>query len=77
MYHCAEVVRLVSSDEYLRLGLLKRLQIRLHLVICRNCSRYVKQLRDLAHAVRKVGEAVPEAEIESAKSRILDRLSDK
>lgn len=77
MYRCAEVVRLVSSDEYLRLGLLKRLQIRLHLAMCRNCSKYVRQLHDLARAVRSNGEAVPEAEIESAKDRILHRLSGK
>jgi hypothetical protein len=74
MYRCSEVVRLVSSDEYLTAGLLKKLQIRLHLAMCKHCSKYVRQLRALADAVRKTAEDVSISEIQGAKSKILHQL---
>ncbi len=77
MYRCSEVVRLISSDEYMTAGFLKKLRIRLHLAMCENCTRYVRQLRALAAAVRKAGDAVLPSEVESAKSRILQRLTEK
>jgi hypothetical protein len=77
MYRCSEVVRLISSDEYLTAGFLKKLQIRLHLAMCEHCLKYTRQLRALAEAVRKAGATVPASEVESAKSHILQRLSEK
>jgi hypothetical protein len=77
MYRCSEVVRLISSDEYLAAGLLKRLQIRLHLAMCKNCSKYARQLRALAAAVRKAVDVVPPSEAQNAKSHILQRLTGK
>jgi hypothetical protein len=77
MYRCSEVVRLVSSDEYLTAGLLKKLHIRLHLAMCEKCSRYVRQMRALAAYVRETAESVSASEIQRAKSDILQRLSQK
>jgi hypothetical protein len=77
MYRCSEVVRLISSDEYLASGIWKKLQIRLHLAMCEHCSRYARQLRALAAAVRKMGGDVPASDVESAKSHILQQLSRK
>jgi len=77
MYRCSEVVRLISSDEYLAAGLWKKLQIGLHLAMCVNCSRYVRQLRAIARAFRKTQDSPPASQIESAKSRIIRELSEK
>jgi predicted anti-sigma-YlaC factor YlaD len=77
VYRCSEVVRLISSDEYLAAGLFKRLQIRLHLAMCENCSKYARQLRALAAALRKAQEPAASSEIEATKGRILRRLSQK
>jgi anti-sigma factor RsiW len=77
MYRCSEVVRLISSDEYLAAGLLKKLQIRLHLAMCENCSRYARQLRALAAAVRKTADSVSAAEVQRARHHILQRLTGK
>ena len=77
MYRCSEVVRLLSSDEYATAGIFKKLQVRLHLLMCRNCSKYARQLRALAAALRQGEEPLTPAEIESAKSRILRSLSEK
>lgn len=77
MYRCSEVVRLVSSDEYLTAGLLSKLGIRLHLTLCKHCARYLRQMRALAAVLRETRDSVPAAEFESAKARILQHLSDK
>jgi len=77
MYRCSEVVRLVSSDEYLTAGLLRKLQIRLHLAMCENCSKYVRQLRALAAAMRKTSEDVSASDVERAKSHILQQFPKK
>jgi hypothetical protein len=77
MYRCSEVVRLISSDEYLSASPLKRLGIRLHLAMCRNCTRYVRQLRALGAAVRAAGSTGSPSEVEGAKAQILQRFSQK
>lgn len=77
MYRCSEIVRLISSDEYLTAGSLKRLGIRLHLEMCRNCTRYVHQIRALAAAVREAGSVASPSEVEYAKAQILQRFSQK
>lgn len=50
MLTCREVTRLVASDEYLELRWGRRLAVRLHLVMCRYCRRYAKQLRAIRAA---------------------------
>ncbi len=77
MYRCSEVVRLISSDEYLTAGVFKKLGIRLHLAMCENCKRYVRQLRALVAALRKTGDGISPSELESAKKQILQQLSHK
>ncbi len=73
MYSCREVTKWIASDEYLAAGFLKRLGIRLHLVVCKHCSRYRDQLRALAAEVRKIQDSAPPSE--TTKIRILDRIS--
>jgi len=43
MRNCKEVVRLLASGEELRL--LDKAELRVHLLMCSNCSRFAKQLR--------------------------------
>ncbi len=75
MYRCSDVVRLISSDEYLAACALKKLGIRLHLAMCKHCTRYVRQLDALAAALRKIGDGIATSELENAKIRILQKLS--
>ncbi len=74
MYRCSEVVRLISSDEYLTAGILKKLGIRLHLSMCKYCSRYERQLRALAAALRRIDDSVTPADLERAKTHTLQQL---
>lgn len=55
--NCAEAVRLLSDamDRPLPLG--ERLGLRLHLLICRWCDRYGRQLRFIREALRRRADA--------------------
>jgi hypothetical protein len=74
VYNCSEVVKLISTDEYLAAGPFKKLGIRLHLLMCKHCARYARQLRILAAALRESSAAVPAEQLEQAKARILKNL---
>ena len=50
--NCKEVSRLVASDELRTSGVVTRLRVRMHLLICRHCRRYVEQLRIIGTAAR-------------------------
>lgn len=75
MYRCSEVVRLISADEFEDAGFFRKLGVRLHLMMCRNCSRYVRQLRAMGAALRRAGEPAPPSEVEAARKQILENLS--
>lgn len=75
MYSCSEVAKLIASDEHLSAPALRRVEIRLHLLVCKNCARYKRQLRAIAEALRNFGSRIPDSETGAAKERILDRLS--
>ena len=77
MLSCSQVARSIASDEYLTESFLHRLGIWMHLAMCRYCSRYFRQLRALAQAFRKVGGELPPSEVQSARDRIVGRLSQK
>ena len=77
MYRCSEVIRLIASDEYLTAGSFQKLRIRLHLAMCRHCTRYLRQLRALGATLREAGSTVLPSEIEAVKAQILQQLSGK
>ncbi len=75
MPSCSQVTRLIASDEYLSVGPFRKLAIRLHLMMCKYCSRYRDQLRALAARLRAVKYEVPPSEATS--NRIVDRICQK
>ena len=59
MFNCSEVSRMVSESLDRRLPLLQRMGLRMHLLMCRFCTRYRKQLlilRDTIHLHESRGE---------------------
>ena len=59
MLRCNEVTRLYASEEIRLASWQKRLAAFLHLMICRSCQRYVRELRSIGEAVRKAAEENP------------------
>ncbi len=52
MLRCKEVTRLHASDEIRSAPLMTRLGVRLHLMMCEHCRRYVRELARIGEAVR-------------------------
>ena len=57
MLTCKEVASSISSDWLERSGWRRRLEVRLHLLMCRYCRRYAAQIRALNAAAAKLCEA--------------------
>lgn len=62
MLTCKEVSHLVSESLDRKLPLWQRIQVRMHLLMCRFCSRFRKQSLFLRDAARHYLSAVEEAE---------------
>lgn len=57
MMSCREVHRIVATDAATTLGWRDRLRLRLHVLMCHHCARYVRQLTALArHARQALGQ---------------------
>jgi len=79
MLSCKEVSRLVSESLDQRLSLWQRMQVWLHLRMCKLCSRFRQQTLFLGRAARHylsiAGESAPEAQLTAtAKDRMKQAL---
>ncbi len=54
MLKCKDVTRKIASDELAEAGWGERLGVRLHLLLCHHCRRYVAQLRSIGTAARNL-----------------------
>ena len=75
MLRCNEVTRLYASEALRSATWRKRIAVRLHLLMCRSCQRYVKELRLIGDEMRRSAEDSPEEahRIESLVQRVLPR----
>ncbi len=55
-------------------GILIGLQVRMHLLICRQCRRYARQSRLLRKALEKFCDTVPDDETDVIVNQLYDRL---
>jgi len=82
MLSCKDVTRLISDSMDRSLPLGKRIGVRLHLMICRFCVRYERQLQLIRDTVRRITDppdppaALPlDALSSEARERILRSIS--
>jgi hypothetical protein len=59
MLRCNEVTRLYASEGLRRAPWRKRIAVRFHLMMCRSCQRYVKELTSIGDAVRGAAREDP------------------
>lgn len=79
MMNCKEVTKLISSDEYLSESWGRRLQVRLHLLMCRHCSRLARQislLKSGSRQLRERMETLDASALENLESRVLKGLQE-
>ena len=55
MLSCKQATELMSQEQDRSLGLMERLGLRLHVMICAACSNYRRQLSVLRTACRRYG----------------------
>lgn len=82
MLSCKDVTRLISESMDTSLPIGKRIGVRLHLLICKFCARYERQLLLIRDTVRRLAaaEGIPgeppwETLSEEAKARIRKSLA--
>jgi len=68
MISCKNVAKLLMSDQLQAQSWWKRLEVRVHLAMCRFCSRLARQIEQLRSATRRPSEQ------EETDSRFKDRL---
>ena len=83
MLRCREISKLVSESMERDLPLRRRLEVRMHLMMCRMCAGFARQVRLLRRAAREYPERLgpdenaPEARLsEEARERIKATLHD-
>ena len=81
MLSCKDVTRLLSESMDRSLPLGKRVGVRFHLLICRFCARYERQLLQIRETVRRLvgteetdGGPLGEPLSEEARARIRESL---
>lgn len=61
MLRCREVTRLYATDEIRSASWKTRIGVRVHLMLCRHCRRYVRELARIGDAVRSLVHDVADA----------------
>jgi hypothetical protein len=76
MPSCREVSRSIASGQAEEPSLRLRLGVRLHLLMCRHCRRYARQIRAIGLAARQVlaGASGERDSLERLQATILARL---
>ena len=73
MLRCKETARILASDALDDLAWGRRLALRVHLLMCRHCRRYARQLRAIGAAARSLWgeESVDPSTLEGLERDIL------
>jgi len=71
MISCKDVSTLLMSERLHSQKWSKRWEVRLHMAMCRHCSRFARQLRQLSAAAKGIRVDHPDSDFEE---RLLDRL---
>jgi len=73
MISCKNVAKLLMSDQLQAQSWWKRMEVRLHLAMCRFCSRLARQMEQLRSAAR--GMSQHEGTDRDCEDRLIRRLS--
>jgi hypothetical protein len=79
MIRCRNVAELLTSDRLQESGFGTKLQVRMHLWMCRYCARLARQVRLMRAAASKLAAAIGREKTastgEDLESRLLHKLS--
>jgi anti-sigma factor ChrR (cupin superfamily) len=75
MLKCRELSSLVSTGELENAGWMKRLEIRMHVMMCGHCRRYLAQMRALGLGARHLirGKQADPEQLERMKQEVINQ----
>ncbi len=75
MLKCREVEQRIGSGEIAGAGLMERFAVRFHLMMCRHCRAYARQIRAIGEAAHEVfGSSLEDPKaLSDLKDRIIKR----
>jgi len=78
MLKCREVSKLVATDAVGELGFMRRLELRMHVLMCRHCHRYLQQIRTLGQGARELADrdASSPERLQEIEEEILEQVRD-
>ncbi|MDC9729497.1 MAG: zf-HC2 domain-containing protein [Methyloprofundus sp.] len=75
MRHCKQIVDLVSQGMESKLPWSIRMEVKMHLLMCKNCYRYAKQLKFMQSELKTIENNIADTALtETAKKRIQQSL---
>ena len=75
MFHCDKVSEFVSESMDRELSLVERVGVRVHLLMCRHCARFARQLEHIRSTIRKESKNYPRLKLdEDAKVKMKKQL---
>lgn len=78
MLHCDKVSKFVSESMDRDLSFTQRMGVRVHLLMCRHCARFARQLEHMRSAIRQESSNYPHHKLdEDAKARMKKRIHQK
>lgn len=80
MFNCRQIARLVSASMDRKLPPSRRIGVRIHLLMCRHCARYSKQLHLMRRLIRSRASDAKYSSItmdEQAKERLRQLINKK
>jgi len=73
--HCDKVSKFVSESMDRELSLVEKVGVRVHLLMCRHCARFAKQLEHMRCVIRKESRNYPRIKLdEDVKIKMKKRL---
>lgn len=75
MLSCKEIVKILNSEE--KIPLFQRAELKMHLMMCKHCSAYLKHLHSLRNGFKKLFSKLTQAEPKTVKhleDKVLDQL---
>lgn len=79
MLPCKDIVRILSSQDSSadELSWMKRAELRMHLLMCKHCSRYASQLKMMKHGFKKLFSRITQVDqgnIKRLEDDIIEKL---
>lgn len=78
MLKCKEVVEITAKDE--KLTLFKKVEFKMHLLMCKHCSAYVEQIKLIKAQYKKVFKKVTEVDedhLKELENKIIEDIQKK